>query len=262
VTHATGPRVLLFMVAAITAISALPAAAAGAPPCVGLNCASPTSPDYVPEAHGPARAVAGLEEVKAERESGFYNIPAPIYQGDVQPRAVVYLSLPGQIERMPASVRNLAIVRDELSRGTQVKAATLVVIDRGVLLVGPTGARVAARPRRPKAKAAQWPADQWNACGDMAFCLWDGNLGTGFMLKIPGPQYVGTGWWNFGSSVNNWANSMVNRRDGDSLLATGTGGDGGRYCAQQQSFDASFDNNIGNNTASSFALLGSNIDRC
>lgn len=261
----TRPRLLPCMLAVAAAIVALPAATAaaesGGPRCVGLDCPGPASPEYVPEAHGAVRAIAGLDELKAQSESGFYEIPAPIYQGDVPPRAVVYLAKAGQFGRTPASVRNLPIVRNELTGGSRVSTATLVVIDRGVIGVMPAATGASAR-HRPQAKAAVWPVDQYNACGDMAFCLWDGDSGAGFMLKIPGPQYVGTGWWNFNSSVNNWGNSMVNRRDGDSLLADGTGGNGARYCAQQQSIDSTFSNNFGNNVASSFALLGSAIDRC
>jgi peptidase inhibitor family I36 len=243
---------LLSLLLVTGVISTSPAGAAGVgagtPRCVGLNCSGPASPDYVPEANGDVRAAAGLDELNAESRSGFYEIPAPMYQGDVPPRAVVYLAKAGQVERMPASVRNLPGVRDELTSGLWARAATLVVIHRGVI-------EVMSAP-------AMWPVDQWNACGDKAFCLWDGENGAGFMLRIPGPEYVGSGWWNLSSSVNNWANSMVNRRDGDSLLADGAGGTGARYCARQQSIDATFSNNFGNNVASSFALLGSGIDRC
>jgi hypothetical protein len=77
-----------------------------------------------------------------------------------------------------------------------------------------------------------------------------------------GPTYVGTGWHNFPSLYNDVANSQVNRRDGDSLLASGTYGAGERYCARQQSYDSTFSNNFGNNVATSWALLGSGIDRC
>lgn len=56
---------------------------------------------------------------------------------------------------------------------------------------------------------------------------------------------------------------MTNHRDGDSLFADFTNGDGTRYCARQQSEDSTFSNNpIGNNHITSFALLGSTPDRC
>jgi hypothetical protein len=55
---------------------------------------------------------------------------------------------------------------------------------------------------------------------------------------------------------------MVNRRDGDSLLADGSLGAGDRYCAREQSWDSTFSNNFFTNKATSFALLGSGINRC
>lgn len=252
----------LAIFAATVAILAVPAAAAPNH-CIGLDCGSPVSPDYVPEAHGAAPAVAGIDQLLARGESGFYEIPALVYQGDVQPRAVVYLAKPGQFGRMPSSVRNLGLVREvELAGGSEVATAILVVIDRGILLqVIPADTGAAAR-RRQRAKAAKLWAEAWTDCGDKHFCLWDSVDWEGFKFVIDGPTFVGTGWHNFSASFNNWANSMVNRRDGDSLLATGTDGDGARYCASQQSFDSTFSNNFGNNVASSWALLGSGIDRC
>ncbi|MBA2634406.1 MAG: peptidase inhibitor family I36 protein [Chloroflexi bacterium] len=217
------------------------------------------SPNYVPEAHGVIRAVAGLDELKAQTESGFYEMPALVYQGDAQPRAVVYLSRPSQFGRMPASVRNLRLVR-QVELSGEVNTATLVVIDRGITLVIPADARAAAR-RRPRAKAADL-VDAWNACGDRNFCVWDGDNWGGFRVTIDGPSNVGTGWHNFPTYWRNWANSMVNRRDGDSLLADGNDGSGARYCAQQQSYDSTFSNNFGNNVANSWALLGSADNRC
>ena len=87
-----------------------------------------------------------------------------------------------------------------------------------------------------------------------------------FVLRWDGPTYFGTGWWNIGagSGLNNNAESMVNHRDnGDSLMADLYNGDGTRYCAQQHSEDGTFSNNpIGNNQASSVALLGSGDNRC
>lgn len=103
-------------VLAVTAVVALPAVAtagegSGGSRCVGLECAGALSPDYVPEAHGAVPVVSSIEQLSSQRESGFYDVPAPVYQGDVQPRAVVYLSKPGQLGKMPASVRDLAAMK-------------------------------------------------------------------------------------------------------------------------------------------------------
>lgn len=215
------------------------------------------SRDYVPEAHGAVPAVAGIDELKAQRESGFYEIPAPVYQGDVQPRAVVYLSKPGQSGLMPASVRNLRVVTDfELALGSGLNAATLVVIDHGIMRTIPSDG--AAARRRSKAQAAHL----WNECADFYFCLYGEDGWNGGIDRWYGPDFYGTGWWNYTGSFNNWANSMVNHRDGDTLLATLYNGDGQRYCARQQSDDSTFSNNHGNDTTSSVALLGSSPDRC
>jgi hypothetical protein len=260
VSHETHARVLFRMLAAAV-ILALPTAAdagvdSAGPLCAGLDCGSPTSRDYVSEAHGAAPAAAGIDQLKAERESGFYEIPAPIYQGDVQPQAVVYLSTAGQFGRMPASVRNLTVVRDfEMADGSEVKTATLVVIDGGILYVmsaEPVGAARGLAPTQRRSKAQAAHAEPWHACSDKYFCLY------------PYEDWGG-GWWNLtGGSFNNWPDSMVNHRDnGDSLLADGSNGAGTRYCARQHSEDSTFSGNpLGNNQASSYALLGSNVDRC
>jgi hypothetical protein len=257
-------RVLLGMCVAVAALLALPAVAAAGvtsaePRCVGLECGSPVSLEYVPEAHGAVRAVAGLDELKAQTESGFYEVPAPIFQGDVQPRIVVYLSKPGEFGRMPASVRNLRVVRDyELSLGSGMNTATLMVIDRGLMRIIPDD--LGAAQRRPKARAAH----PWNGCNDFYHCNYDHVDFNGVIDPWYGPRFYGTGWWNLSGTFDNWANSMTNHRDGDTLMATGYGGNGGRYCARQQSVDSTFSNNapFDNNAASSIALLGSSPDRC
>jgi hypothetical protein len=148
-----------------------------------------------------------------------------------------------------------------VARGSELNTATLVVIDRGILLILSPDARVATR-RGERAKAARLPGDAWNACPDRNFCLWSADDWEQAQFNIHGPTYVGTGWHNFPSLYNDVANSQVNRRDGDSLLASGTYGAGARYCARQQSLDSTFSNNFGNNVATSWALLGSGIDRC
>jgi hypothetical protein len=98
-------------------LAALPAAAMANVPsaatdlCVGVQCDTPASGSFVPEAAS-AVPVAGLEELKAERASGFYELPALVYRGDAQPRSVVYYAKAGEFDLMPASVRNLTVVQD------------------------------------------------------------------------------------------------------------------------------------------------------
>jgi hypothetical protein len=177
---------------------------------------------------------------------------------DSQPRAVVYLSTPGQLGRMPASVRRLRVVRDlQLALGSEFGAATLVVIENGIMRIVPS--RASASRRRMKARTAH----AWHGCPDLYFCLWENASWSGGWWPWYGPEYYGTGWWNYRNGFNNVADSMVNHRDGDTLLADLYDGDGTRYCARQQSEDSTFGNNpIGNNEVSSVALLGSSPDRC
>ncbi len=261
-----GTRVRMSYALAMVAMLALPAVAAAddglrGAKCVGLECAGPLSPDYVPEAHGAVPVVAGIDELSLQRESGFYEIPAPVYQGDVQPRAVVYLSKPGQLGKMPESVRDLAAMKGvEQTRRQGVRtAATLVIIDSGILYQD-LGGLVAAARKGPKARAAH----AWHGCSDLYYCMYAAENWTGLIWGWYGPTYYGTGWWNIDvtSFWNNQAESMVNHRDGDTLMANLHNGDGARYCARQQSDDGTFSNNNFNNQASSVALLGSTPDRC
>lgn len=255
-------RLLLFILVT-SAVLALPMAAiaqgdAADSRCVGLNCASAANVDYVPEAHGTMATAAGLEELTAQPNSGFYEVPAPVYQGKTlpaaaEPRAVVYLSKAGQYAQMPASVRGLRGVKDF----TNLNAKSFIVIEAGHVLLVPNDP-VAAAARRPRAKAAS------SGCPSRYFCVYGAEGFEGYPDLWYGPTYAGTEWWNYGSFFNyNFGSSMGNVRDGDSLLADGFEGNGTRYCAQQQSEDSTFENNpIGLGHASSVALLGRTPDRC
>jgi hypothetical protein len=103
-----------------------------------------------------------------------------------------------------------------------------------------------------------------HGCQDRYFCQYGSGGFGGGMLTWYGPTYYGTGWWNLGEVWNDITESMVNHRDnGDSLMADGFNGGGTRYCAQQHSEDAELGNNpLGNDHASSVALLPSTDDRC
>ncbi len=224
--------------------------------CVGLECDSPASGSYVSEAQGSVPAVADLDELRAQKGSGFYELPALVYRGDVRPRAVAYLSKPGELDRMPASVRNLTAVRNfAQAAGAKADTAALVVVDHGIGIVFPAEP-VAGAARRPSARAAQL---HW-ACPERTSCLFSLENGGGGNWQWDGARYAGAGWHNLGT---NFGSSIINDRGGDTLLADHGMGDGTRYCSQQWSIDWSFANNpIGNGTASSIALLGSTPDRC
>lgn len=257
-------RLLLCVFTVTAALLILSTAAmAAAPRCVGLNCSNATSQDYVPGAHRAVPSVNGLGQLVTQKKSGFYEIPAPIYQGGDRPSAVVYLSTPGQLGRMPASVRDLTAVRDfERAAGSAANAAVLVVIDHSLRYVIPADRGAAAARHRPRAQAAD--GVPIHGCQDRYFCQYGSGGFGGGRLEWYGPTYFGTGWWNLGGAWNNITESMVNHRDnGDSLMADGFDGGGTRYCAQQHSEDAELGNNpLGNDHASSVALLPSTDDRC
>lgn len=254
---------LLFL-AVCSSLALFAAAAAAAPSsskdlCVGLECDAPASGTYVPEAQDALPAVSGLDELLAQQNSGFYALPALVYRGDVQPRAAVYLAKAGDFTQMPTSVRNLPAVQTLLqARGSEIETITFVVVDHGIRIMAPPEANAAASrsvARHPRARAAVIPG-----CEDRYFCLWPEVSWIGRNWEISGVLYAGTEWHNFGT---NFGSSQVNNRDGDTLLADHSLGEGTRYCAQQQSSDSTFENNpIGNGNASSFALLGRTPDRC
>lgn len=239
-----------FVLATATAAAATSSVEA----CAGLDCGG----QYVPEAAGTVPAVGGIDELGMQRASGFYDMPALVYTGDVQPQAVAYLAKAGELDRMPASVRNLPAVRDLLrASGAKAGSTSFAVIDSGTLYTFANGPSAAAS-RHPKAKAAAS-----SDCPQRYFCVWrfinfDSNWER---LTLSGVNYAGQGWFNLGT---NFGSSQANWRDGDSLLADHGLGEGNRYCAQQQSEDSTFANNtpFGNGIASSFALLGSTPNRC
>jgi hypothetical protein len=252
--------VTITMSPAVAAATELPPPLESTDLCVGLECNLPASSSYVAEAQSKSNitSVAGLEELLAQEQSGFYRIPALVYRGDVQPQQVVYLAKPGQLGQAPPSVTNLSGVQS-VSTSSAVRAGTanVVVIDHGISYVAPGAAAKAAK--RPRAKMA---ADPYLVCPERSFCVFD-RPNTNFestFVNLPGPTYAGTGWHNFGT---NFGAAQVNNRPADSLLADHGAGTGTRYCAVQWSYDDNFSNNpIGNHTASSFALLGGGVDRC
>lgn len=227
--------------------------------CIGLDCSPPPSATYIPEAHGTVPSLASIDELMAQRESGFYRIPAIVFQGDVASQTVVYLSRPGTFDQVPRSMRSLPAVADFERMAGSTSTTTLIVIDRGISLGVPAGrAAVAAHGSRPKARAASW-----HGCLPRYFCLWGAEGFGGGWLIFYGPDYYGRGWLNLTGTYRNFGSSMVNYRDGDTLLADWWDGNSTRYCAQQQSEDSTFSNNpIGNGNTSSVALLGSTPDRC
>lgn len=253
-------RLLVCLTAAVVSIVVLPTAATAAlsDPCVGLECETPSSPFYVPEAQGTLPFVESDRELEEQPRSGFYEMPALVYQGHARPQAVVYLAKAGELDQMPSSVRNLRVVQD-LSRGSSadLNNTTFVVVDKGIAYMLDDEGSADAEGDAPL-------ADPYGPCGlviaNRYFCLYENTNYGGRAWPWYGPNYVGNGWYNLGT---NFGSSHANARGGDTLLADHGLGTGTRYCAQQNSLDATFANNpIGNGNASSIALLPSSIDRC
>lgn len=256
------------MLVAVTATVAVNAAG-GVPPdpgvssqCLGLSC--PADDFQVPEARNGAPSLSKPSQLDQQTEAGFYEYGL---SSPWDKPAVAYVVPPGQLERMPASVRALPIVKS-LENETAVfqNRSTVVILDRSMFRTVPktevttqaARSRREKRTRRPVARAAD--VDPWG-CPSYYFCIYDQQ---GFQGTAHGLYGNGTGWFGLSAiNFNDRAESMRNRRNNDSLLAehwSGTNGYGTRYCADSHSSDREFTNNaIGNNEASAWANTPDNI---
>lgn len=235
------------LAASLAATTPASAATIG-PGCVGLHCAA----SNVPEAQAFARSLDRNDRLTSVAESGFYEVPALVYQGEKPARMVVYVSRRGELDRMPDSIRNLPAI-SALGRAMELNAVTLVVLDRGIIQIARD--ERAMTSRRARARAALTIE-----CAPRFFCLWPRVNYGGQIRAWYGPTYYGRGWISWTSG---WGSSQRNGRAGDTLLARGAAGTGIRYCAPQHSADKTFaDDAIGNERAKSVALLGSTPDRC
>jgi hypothetical protein len=225
-----------------------------------LNC---LSGEYdVPEARGTAPSVARASDLETQKTAGFYEYGLNSEYGK---RAVAYVVPPGQLDRVPASVRKLPIIEAlETETRSFVDGSTVAIVASWAFLaVPPKG--VAAKSSKPRRKLARASYDyDIYGCPSSHFCLYD-------YQNWQGPRYglhgIGTGWQSLNAccSFSDRAESVRNRRANDSLLnrnnpATGGGNDG--YCSDSHSSDLDLDNNFGGggrNVASSFALVPDDI---
>lgn len=224
----------IVVVALTVALFSGAAAAASTPStdCVGLACAGPASPYFVPEAHGTQRRVATPTALKQQSRTGFYEFTTP----ELMPQAAVaYVSPPGQLAAAPGSIRTLPVVQD--MRASDFDTGTVVVFDEGTALYSPsstaprnTEAAAAASKvplgsgKRPVARSAD--VDIFG-CSDTYFCLYeDVNW---YDTRV---QFHNMGYWqNLGDYLfNDQADSVRNRRDRDSWLAEHINGGGDRHC--------------------------------
>jgi hypothetical protein len=219
--------------------------------CMGLTCANPEDPYYVPEASdSPDGSVGGPGDLARQHQAGFYEY-SPLRTSDQ--RSVAYVAPPGELGSAPDSIRALPVVA--LSPREHIDSATAVVFEPGALLVEGD-----AQAQTEKRAASD--------CPDNGFCLFDCEdqfVGVGcysYLILTHDTLPPADGWenliqWNFG----NRAESMVNHRNGDNKLAKLTNGDGAHYCAQSHSEDDTFsNNNPGNNEASSVRAFANDTE--
>jgi hypothetical protein len=239
-------------------LAALPTAATAADECVGLDCADAQSEDFVPEANG-ARFPLLIDDRQITRgtSAGFYEFaPAAGREG----LGVVYVIPAGELGKVPASVRDLPIVKSFEDPGGHpgFDFGTTVIFGPYAALTIPQDRLVATAAGNSRPARAKASTPDAYGCEEVSFCLYDMVGFTGIYLTLQG---YGTGWFNLSQwSFSDRASSMRNRRNNDSLLAEHVNGGGAGYCADSHSSDTSFnDNPIGNNRASSAALVPDDI---
>jgi hypothetical protein len=251
-------------IGSVDAGGAPPASLAATDDCLGLAC--PDASYDVPEARGPVQSLSDPSQLGQQRLAGFYEYG--LLNPDYGKRAVGYVIPPGQADRMPASIRNLPIVKALVS-DTKVfeDGSAIFVIDRSVF-GGIPPVEIAARTasssatargirtravrragralRRTRARAALTAS----RCPDFYFCVFGLQNLQGEWWGLHGN---GTGWLALSACCNNFndmAVSQQNRRNNDSLLNRNyppTNGANDRYCADSMSEDYDLDNNFGGN---------------
>jgi hypothetical protein len=243
---------LLLLVAAAAVIA--PGAVA-ASDCVGLTCERPGSPNDVPQARdGSAPSVWGPRQLEHQANAGFYEFGLGALS---EQRAVGYVLPAGQLERVPASVRDLpAMVAIEEPGGHPgFDFGTLVILGPDVVVTIPSEDSGATAARRRRIRGGTAAVDAYG-CEDLRLCLYElyGYTGRGIMFGTccnPSNYWINLGQFGF----NDAANSMRSRRNNDSRIAEHNYGGGARYCADSNSSDSSLANNdIGVNRASSVDL--------
>jgi hypothetical protein len=199
--------------------------------CLGLACAATGGKYQVPEAKRPVPGVAGPSQLEKQRKAGFYEYGSGTTKGG---RAVAYVLPPGQLAAAPASIKRLPVYQDIAASQASAATGTEVIFGPGVSLFVPSAATKARRG--PLARMAHGLGDGFN-CSDHYFCIYDDRGWYGRR-----PQFADTGYWqNLGDyGFNDRADSVRNRRHGDSLLAEHAGGGGDRHCFNAQTVVSNF----------------------
>jgi peptidase inhibitor family I36 len=175
--------------------------------CADLRCEPAGAADSLPARSGAMPRVAHPEMLHRQQRLGFHEFGGTPAGGT----AVAYVIPQGRgddvapgIQRLPA-YQTLA-TDDALARGAAV-------------IFAPGVAELAVEP--------QIGTLSYSSCPNGTTCIWADRDYQGRML-----QFSATGvWLNLGNyGFNDSADSIANKRGGDSLLAEHTGGGGDRYC--------------------------------
>jgi hypothetical protein len=206
--------------------------------CTGLDC-----PGVVPAAslaHGMLRSVDSPRDLETTAVSGFYefgvNNPA------VRARAVAYVAVPRTLDAAPPEIQ--ALPSAQAVTPARRKTDTVVIYGPGVSVqsspAGTGGVATNSRTQNARNHRPAAHASNLEDCPGGWFCLFQLYEFHSYMAK-----WQDTGSWQNLSTWNwdNRAHSMVNNRSGATLLATGAGGSGNRYCARPNSADADLSNN-------------------
>jgi hypothetical protein len=230
-------RPAAFVVVAVAWSSSAGAAyAAGGAGCIGLTCSASAGGLAGHAQHTwSATTVLGPRALRAQRTAGFYEFG----QGTrLAEKAIAYVIPPGQLDRAPAAIKALPVVRD--TAPGDFATGTVIVVGTGVAAWVPADGIARATSRaaeRPRARAAD--VDPYG-CPDQYFCVYENASFTGTRVQIH--AISSNGVWaqltDFG--FNDRASSQRNRRDRDSWLAENISGGGERHCYDSHSSDASF----------------------
>lgn len=176
--------------------------------CVCLTCEPANSNYGVPEAQEIVPRVSGPSALRQQPQPGFYEFET--LTGD---KAVAYVIPEGSAAVVPASIQRLPSYK---------ALAKTRALERGTSIVfGPDVSESAATP------SGQIGTLAYSDCPVGWTCIWEDRDYQDRML-----QFSSTGYWqNLGNyGFNDNADSIANKRGGDSLLAEHTGGGGDRYC--------------------------------
>jgi len=226
-------RPVAFVVVAVAWSSSVGAAyAAAGAGCIGLTCSASAGglPGHAQRTWS-ATPVLGPRALRLQRTAGFYEFGQGTTLGE---KAVAYVIPPGQLDRAPAAIKALPVVRDMAP--SDFATGTVIVVGTDVAAWIPAS-RVAGAAVRPRAHAAD--IDPYG-CPDQYFCVYENASFTGTRIQIheisPNSVWTQLTDWAF----NDKASSERNRRDRDSWLAQDLSGGGTRHCYDSHSSAASF----------------------